>query len=66
MSLQDPGHMRPHLLQVLLTILWEEGGKRALFSQGVGHITLLELFNMPVVYGITVPCYREVEWQILV
>ena len=52
--------MRPHLLEVLLTVLREQGGKGALLGEGVQHVSLLELFYLPVVDSLVIPsCARH-------
>ena len=45
MFLESACDMRPHLLEVLLTVLGKEGGKGAFLRQGVWHVTRLELIS---------------------
>lgn len=55
--------MWPDLLEVFLTILWEESGKRALLCERVGHVSRLELLYLPVVHGLIVPCWQKQQTQ---
>ncbi len=55
MFLEGACDMWPDLLEVLLTILWEEGGKGALFSEGGCHVPRLELINLPMVHCLIIP-----------
>ena len=55
MFLENVCDMRPHLLEVLLTVLGKEGGKGAFLRQGVWHITRLELIYIPVINGLVIP-----------
>ena len=50
-----PCHMRPHLLEVLLPVLGEDGGKGALLHERVGHVLRSEGFSLPMVNTIMVP-----------
>ena len=49
--------MGPHLLEVLLPVLGEQGGKGALLCKGVRIVFGFELVNFPVVNGVIVPSY---------
>ena len=56
MFLQAALHVRPHLLQVLLPVAREEGGKGALHEERAGHVSWLDVDCLPVVNIISVPC----------
>ena len=45
----------PDLLEVLFTILWEESGEGALLGERMGHVSRLELLNLPVVHCLIIP-----------
>lgn len=55
MFLECACDVRPRLLEVLFTILGEEGSKGALLSKRMGHIAWLELLYFPVVNGLIIP-----------
>lgn len=59
MFLEYASDVRPHLLEVLLTVSREEGGKGALLSEGVGHVPCFELLYLPMVNGVIIPCCGE-------
>lgn len=55
MFLESACDVRPDLLEVFLTILWEEGGKGALLGEGAGHVPWFELIYLPVVHRLVIP-----------
>ena len=55
MFLESACDVRPDLLEVFFTILWEEGGKGALLGEGTGHVPRLELIYLPVVHCLIIP-----------
>jgi len=55
LGLENSSYVRPHFLKVLLSILWEKGGKGAFFSERIGHVSFTELLYVPVIYAVIVP-----------
>lgn len=51
--------VRPHLAQVLFTVLWEERGKARLFQERAGHLFTRDGDRLPLVNVVRVPCCRS-------
>ena len=57
--LEGGGDMRPRLLEILLAVLWKEGGKGRLLQKGTSHILLCNGKDLPVVNVVSVPGFKK-------